>query len=92
MFINGDLKAMNGNSGLQKSRSNTIAIVANINKIVEKNSDKAPHLTHSISQDGTREPLKLFPSNMSQGSLLKMANEDIQMDWSFSMSQSISTK
>jgi hypothetical protein len=62
MFKNGDLKVVNGNSGLQKSRLNTIAIIASINKIMEQNLDKAPHITHSISQDGTREPLKLLPS------------------------------
>jgi len=69
MFVNGDLKVMNDNSGLKKSRSNTIAIIVGINKFVEKNSDKSPHLTCLISQDGKRTPLKLFPSNMSQGSL-----------------------
>jgi hypothetical protein len=35
MFINDDLKVMNDNSDLQKSRLNTTAIVASVNKIVE---------------------------------------------------------
>lgn len=50
MFINGDLKVINGNSGLQKSRSNIIAIVGSINKVVKENLGKDPHLTCSISQ------------------------------------------
>ena len=32
MFINGDLKVVNVNSGLQKFRSNTIATSARVNK------------------------------------------------------------
>jgi len=71
MFKNGDLKVVNVNSGLQKSRLKTIGIIASINKIMEQNLDKAQHLTCSISQDGTREPLKLLPSNMTQCSLHK---------------------
>jgi len=78
MFINGDLKSMNRNTGLQKSRLNNIAIVDSVNNIVKQNLEKAPDLTCSISQDGTREPLKLFFSNMSQGLLLNTTNEDIQ--------------
>ena len=34
-FLSGYVKAMKGNSGLKKSRQNTIAIVGSINKIVE---------------------------------------------------------
>jgi len=45
MFLNGDLNVMNGNKGLEKSRSNTIAITTSINRIVEQNSYKDPHLT-----------------------------------------------
>lgn len=37
MFKNGDLKVVNGNSGLQKYRPNIIGIVLNINNIMEKN-------------------------------------------------------
>ena len=68
---------MNGNNGMQKSRSNTITIVASINNIVERNSNTSPHLNHSICQYETRAPLKLFPSNMSDGFLHKMTNKDI---------------
>lgn len=77
MFLNGAHKDLNGNSGLQKSRPNVVIIVASINKIVEKNSDKAPDLTRSISPDGERAPLKLLPSNMSNAFLQKMINEDM---------------
>lgn len=60
----------------RKSNLNVIAIVASINKIVVKNSNNSLHLTRSISPDGKRAPLKLFPSNMSHAFLPKMANED----------------
>lgn len=69
MFKNSDLKAINSNSGLQKSRSITFAIVSSINKIAKKELDKAPHLTCAICQDWIREPIKLFPSNMTHGFL-----------------------
>jgi hypothetical protein len=44
MFINGYLKAMNGNNVLKKHRMNIIARVASINKIMGKILDKDPHL------------------------------------------------
>ena len=37
LFFIGDLRVMNENSGLKKSRSNTIEIVVSINKIVDQN-------------------------------------------------------
>ena len=78
MFLDGTHKVVNGNSGLQKSRPNTVTIMARINKIVEKNYDKAPHLTHSIILDGGRADLKLLLSNMSHSLLQKMVNVDMQ--------------
>ena len=44
-FTNGDLRSANANNRLQKSRSNTVAICACVNQIVEQNSDKSSHLT-----------------------------------------------
>jgi len=40
IFENCDLKAMNGDSGLQKSRSNTIVTMASVSNIVDQNSNK----------------------------------------------------
>ena len=51
-------------------------MVASINKIVEENSDKSPHLTQ-IREDGTRTFMKLLPADMSHGLLQKMANKEI---------------
>ena len=79
MFINGDLRVVNGNGGLKKYRSNTITIIAIITKIVEKKLDKYQHLTPSMCQDGTRELLKLAKYNMSHGLLCKMNNEEIEL-------------
>ena len=45
MFLNGDMRDVHGNNGFKKSRENTIALVATINKIVEENLDDSPHLT-----------------------------------------------
>ena len=78
MFLNGADKAFNGNSGLYKSRPNTITIVSSINLIADKNLDKAPHLTHSISLDGEMAPLKLLPSIMSHAFIQKKVNEDMK--------------
>lgn len=36
-LLNGDVRAIHGNSGLKKPRLNTIASVGNVNKIVDKN-------------------------------------------------------
>jgi hypothetical protein len=78
IFINGDVRVVNGNNGLQKLGPNIVAIISSINRIVEKNLDNFPHLTRLISQDGTRENLKLFLSNMSQCSVRKIENEEIK--------------
>ena len=77
MFLDGTHKVVNGNRGLKKYRPNTIEIVSNINMIAEKSSNKAPHLTRSMNLDGARAPLKLLSSNMSQGLLQKMSNEEM---------------
>jgi len=78
-FLNGGVKVVHGNNGLKKSRSDTIAIVSSINKIVEENSYKSPHLTGVVSKDGSRYNLKIFPSNMMHVMLRKMENEGIEI-------------
>ena len=64
MFFNCDVIVVYGNSGLEKTRANIVALVATINKIVEVNSDNPPHLTRLTSEDRTWTTLKLFPRIM----------------------------
>jgi hypothetical protein len=71
------MKEMDGDSELQKTKSNTIAMVVSACNIMDQNLDKVPHPTHSIHKYGSRVPLRFFPSNMTQDSLLKMFNKDI---------------
>ena len=49
LFLNGDVRVVHGNSGFQKPRPNTIAIIRSINRIMEKKLDKASHLVHLVN-------------------------------------------
>lgn len=75
-FLNGDIRAVNGNFGLEKPRPNSLEIIASLQKIVKENLDISPHRTHLVHQYGTLMPLRLLPSNDTK-TILKKCNEDL---------------
>ena len=71
------MRVVHGNSGLQKTRPNIVAILSNINMMAEENLSKDLHITFLIIYDATRGTLQLFPSNISQCSVRKIEKEEI---------------